>query len=989
MEQVQIIADENDNPGTAIELKRANDSGQYESVKNLVTSMISAARNQENEREAGPWNKSHTDKNSRKLFRKNTALNRDFQILEDESQSLPTALFKSDFDMTFKCPKNFCSKNKPQKEWIVPVTIEEAPDKGSLPEYKKYMLYPRPNVEFQLEELKAYSRFKQQNIENNFTKKRDIYWRNGPDFNVRLYPHFAKQSIRQTPNETYVPPKENNLVLNYDEIYDPVANQEYEFAELYAKKIKRNETIVVPTDMEETICDPNTAKIRRKSFFPTRKSMAPSTLAAVQKKLSESSLCDYSDIVGTTQTTVNASKLNILPDASLQIEGAAKNQSAKPDDPVSTQPIESNISSAAPLKNSFKFNPPALPQIKEVKQHARCFDIFEDTVTKPINKATNCNTESASEGFHDADETCSTQTFNLFLKAQSVSTPKPPCKTASHRQFGTILKETVSPTESQLLQPSENQERVVLLNAPPDMNEGVSPFCKQLSTILETSEQGSHSGTPKGTISSPEYGVELQNASSTSKTQKEQLVPKSESPCKENMKHNPREENIASKCVSTESPELRTMSKPANHANQASNFSIYEDDAIGEKNAVANLSCMEGKGPTAEGLSLKTPSIRFQEEKTETATNVLLTSRLGGGKFQEEKTETIPDILIFPQKPNKFQTDESNFFLAPPTPCKFNDDIFDMSSKSVLKKGITSTMPIKKDHYQEDLFEVFTQISPKQKKSLSKSDIEKFFDLELETHKNKENILFEDEVPSAAFNRSDTNSKGIAHTSRVHAELKDSSMPDFSIIEDKPYQQQKHDRVKQNLSKIEQTKEHNISDSAAVSFVNAFSTIQRPERSNTTADNIKEKKNSYLSLGSIQISKCETIDKTSEDNEEYDEEMSIYYRETPKSPKVVTHLWEDDVSKTPENNKYMHAGNDNTSDHQIIDNSADVNPFSIDLIKAHLEQVTFTQYIQGLPTCTLMAKIPRLIPKHIFTIHNTSFEVIKFINSGAYGAIYW
>ncbi|KAL9878023.1 bub1-related kinase isoform 1-T2 [Glossina fuscipes fuscipes] len=989
-EQVQVITDENDNPGTAIELKHANDTGQCETVKNLITSMISVARNQENEREAGPWNKSHTDKNSGKLFRKNATLSRDFKILEDESQTLPMAPIKSEFDMTFKYPKPFFPKNKPQKEWIVPVTIEEAPDKGSLPEYKKYMLYPRPNVEFQLEELKAYSNFKLRNIENNFTKKRDIYWRNGPNFNVRQYPHFAKQSIRQTPNETYVPPKENNLVLNYDEIYDPIAKQEYEFAELYAKKIKRNETIVVPTDMEETIFDHNTAKIRRKSFLPARKSMAPSVLAAVQTKLSGSPVYDYGDITVTTQTTVNTSKRNIVPDASLQTEGAAKNQSAEPDDC-----IESKINSAAPFENSFKFNPPAVPHIKEVKQHAPCFDIFEDTVTRPNTKAINCKTDCPSEGFLDADESCSTQTFNLFLKAQLVSTPKPPCKTTSHRQFGTILKETVSPTDRRLLQPCmESQERVVLLNAPLDMHEGVSPFCKQLSTILETSEQGS--GSTKSTISSAEYGVELQNtSSSTQKTQKEQLVQKTESPCKENMKSNSKEENIASKNVSAEPLELRAMSKTNANPVSASNFSIYEDDAIGEKNAVVNLSCVEGKEPTAECLSLKMPSIRFQEEKTETATNVLLTSRLGGGKFQEEKTETIPDILVFPQKPSKFQTDESedfsNFFLAPPTPCKFNDDdIFDMSTKPVLKKKeIKSAMPNENDHYRKDLFEVFTDIPPKQKISLCKSDIEKFFDLELKTHKNKENVLFEDEVPSAAFYCSGTKSKGMAHTSKVHAELKDTSMPDFSIIEDKPYQQQKNDCVNQNLSKIERTtKEHNISHSATDSSVNAFSNTQRPERSNTSDDNVREKKNSYLSLGNIKINKCETIDKSFGDNETYDDEMSIYYRETPKSPKVITHLWEDNDTKTPENNKYIHDATDNISDQQFTDNSSDVNPFSIDLIKAHLEQVTFTQYIQGLQTCTLMAKIPRLIPKHIITIGNINFEVNKFINSGAYGAIY-
>uniref|UniRef100_A0A1A9W234 BUB1 N-terminal domain-containing protein n=1 Tax=Glossina brevipalpis TaxID=37001 RepID=A0A1A9W234_9MUSC len=960
-EQVQIGADENNKPGPVDELKRATDSIQFESVKNVIASIISAARNQENEKEAGPWYKTRVNKKSGKLFQNNVVSNRDFEILDDDLQCSSLFSTKSKFNMNFKYPKTFFAKNKPQKEWMVPVTTEEAPDKGTLPEYKKYMLYPRPNVEFSIEEHMAYNYFKKLNIKNNFTLKRDEFWSNGPTFNVRQYPHFAKQSKPETPNETYVPSKVDNLMFNYDKIYDPITKEEYQFEELYAKKKSLNETIADPIDMEETFCV-NNAKTRRKSFFPIRKSIIATAFINAPKELRESAVCDYSNIPGSTQTPVTTAKLNVCPDPSLQKECISKNKSTKSDDSECIQYIESEKSLAAPSENSFKFSPPALPDSKEAK--VMPFHIFEDTVAQPIKKSIKCNTERPSEGYLDLDETCSTQTFNILLKPQSVSTPKPVAKT-TQRQFGTVLKEAISPTNSKILQHCmENQEQAIVLNPPLEINDGVSPFCKQLSTILEASEQGSNEGTTKSTTSSAENVLELHNASSIKKTEREQSLQKSEIPCKEKLDPNSKEEKMLCKAVSTNTLEIQTISRSSANPFGTCNFAIYEEDAKVEKNAIVNLTRLEEKEPTVGNLSIKVPSLRFQEEKTETATKI----------FQEDKTETIPDIFVLPQNAIQFQTDAnetfSDFFLAPPTPCKFNDENFDIFSNSPLEgeKSKTSNKP---DPYQEVSFG-FTQTLSKRQQSLNNSNMKKVSDLQSETNKNTQY-----EEVDAAFYCYETNSKNeLKNFSKADVKLIDSSMPDISLIECKPYQQQKNDHIKQNLLKIEKSKENNISYTKVDSFIEASS--------NT---NIKENKSLCSSLRNIHLSKGKEI----EDDNEYDNEMSIYYKNTPKTPKILLHLWEEDGSKTPEKNAYIHISSDDTSGQKLINEtliSSDVNPFNADLIQAYLEELEFTQRIENRSTCMLMAKIPQLIPKQIIAIHDTRFEVIKFINSGAYGAVY-
>uniref|UniRef100_A0A1A9WJR9 BUB1 N-terminal domain-containing protein n=1 Tax=Glossina brevipalpis TaxID=37001 RepID=A0A1A9WJR9_9MUSC len=578
-EQVQIVADKNnDNPGQAIALKDATDSIQFETVKNVIASIISAARNQENEKKAGLWSKNRMNKKSEKLFQSNVASNRDFDILENNSKSLP-----------FKYPKILFAKNKPQKESIVPVTIEEASDKGRLPEYKKYILYPRSNVEFSMEEFKAYNYFKKRNITNDFIQNRDIFWGNGPNFNIRQYPHFAKQSKPQTPNETYL-----------------LLKQEYQFEELYAKKIKRNETILVPTDMDETLLCKNNAKIRRKSFLPTRKLMT----TTVQNELTESAACDYSNITGSPQSSVITTKLNIFSDSSLQTDGIFKKKSIKSDNfeyteseknvaallennfklspptlthskkvkeytkafnifvdtvaqPIKKKPIKCNTeylfpdpslqtdsiskykstksndseciqhteiekSVAAPLENSFKLSPPTLIHSKKVKEYTKAFNIFVDTVAQPIKKKPiKCNTEYPLQGYFDADETCSTQTFNIFLKSQLVSIPKPATKTAQ-KQFENVLEKASPLTNGKLLQLClKNQEQVVILNAPLKRNENVLlTSCKQLLTIVEISETGSNEGSTISSICSSENALKLQNASSIKNAKKKQSFQK-------------------------------------------------------------------------------------------------------------------------------------------------------------------------------------------------------------------------------------------------------------------------------------------------------------------------------------------------------------------------------------------------------------------------------------------------------------------------------
>ncbi|XP_075155017.1 bub1-related kinase [Haematobia irritans] len=855
--RVNVFKDENENPNIAKSTTSTHEAetASEEGVKSVVRSIIDAQRDQENLKEPGPWNKAHS---KGKLFGKKMVTNElGFEIHEDGQANMdvdddlivPISLTSEErkFDKPIWLPHNFCSRNKPQTDWVTPITTEERPDKNVLVQYNKCKLYPRPNVEFQPEELKAYNFFKKRNIENGFTKNRDMYWGRGPRYNIRQYPHFAKHSNPQkldTVDEFFAPPHLPALVVPYKEMYNLEEKVERQFEEILALRVKRNETIINPTDMEETICATSEKIQRRKSFFPMRKSLAPCANRGAIRKVSIMPNCAEDEFENADETS-KATRPSLIPifenRSDIELPKILSNIRREPDEKQSTSKgaipkksvsldtfkelgnnCEINVDNknenhkskasfnqteknAVPEVNTnmpicstllapkateeisrenlvgnlavevqptsmedepvFQFKTPGLPP-SQTKTNKLPFEIFEDNASNEQKGDLGCG----NGGYFDADESCSTQTFNIFIKAQSVSTPK--AKSEPQKLFSNILKEK-APTiikeqeeDDALAAPMSTiaagclnpLQEVGNENSPAAVT-GFSPQRKQLSTILETSEHGTtHSthttgATTKSTISSPEFEQDskaqtITQHQPTLDTVKERTVEDDSTNAQESIKLKTQldinkeaqqsttglnfsifedtMEKATSQTHKNVPPTPSNARRDIDPTKGRLNFSIFEDNAEGKKQHVGNFSRLEEKEDTATGYAVK--PVRFQEDKTETISKMMLAPPQTA-KFQEDKTETISKMLFAPTHSVKFQEDKTetiSHMLAPPPPVKFEEERTETITKlmlappqltkcddEILPKLTAKEKSITESQSHDNFFEFFGQSPPK------------------------------------------------------------------------------------------------------------------------------------------------------------------------------------------------------------------------------------------------------------------------------------
>lgn len=846
--RVQVFNDENESPNIEVKppTRETAEAIAPEESKSVVRSIVDAARNQENQKEPGPWNKARLGKRG-KLFGKKTTITNElgFEIHVDEVAGaneniqkpclppIPISECDIKFDKPFIYPPNFCSRSLPIKGWHTPVTTEEKPDKNTLVQYNKCKLYPRPNVEFSPEELKAYNVMKNLGIENNFTKERDTFWGCGPDYKMRIYPHFATQSkpqILDAMDEQYIPDyKPPNIRVAFDEIYNNKTKVERSFEEILASKMKRNETTLNPADMEETMCVAGERQQRRKSFFPMRKSLAPSALASSRKlsimpeciEQNEGQISEHENksvvkdfakltvadkttpkIVINMETEVAQTKVAAVEETLKSTETTTAEKSAKPfeiyhnDESlveiINPLPSTSALSSSqkpALIEDNFKFKTPALPITNPLpmstsltKANKVHFEIFEDesnTNKKSPQNIPKPDFGCGSGGFFDPEETCSTQTFNIFIKAQSVSTPKAITKTQPQRLFGNVLQEVPATTipeqeevvqqelEQQVEEDEQLQQQFVAVKTvndqiatdnSPASTVGYSPARQQLSTILEISEHGTTQGThttgatTKSTFSSPEYDIESQvHTTNTTSAAQTLAVPAlqtvKELSCetstiksatdnieevsmiiqdKSNMNRSKQNQNLL---LATPAA-LRLQKK----SQGGLDFSIFEDINERDQKQVGNFTRLEEKEDTAAGYVFKTiANIRFQDDKTETITKMLQTEH-----FPEDRTETISKMLMGPMQSIQFPEDKtetiSKMLLAPPQPIKFSEENTETISNFMLapsqpcipeddeinKSSISfNKQPPAEPMQHDDSFNFFGETPPKAAKLLS------------------------------------------------------------------------------------------------------------------------------------------------------------------------------------------------------------------------------------------------------------------------------
>lgn len=615
--QVEVFNDENADQNVPLQPPVSeNTEGGGGEPKSSLRSIIDAARQQENLKEPIAWSQPHK---RGKIFSGSEAHDPAFSIHVDEKKLPPIKNYERNFDKPFKYLPNFVAKNKPQQPWITPVTIEDEPNSTGLPCYNKIMTYPRPNMEFSPEEYRAYCWFKRRDDKHPFVLRHNGCWGNGTEYAVRRYPNFASSNKPQAADEMdgyRKLPDVASLKPILDKIYNDEEQQEYQFEEIMAANWhqKRNNTVHGVMDMEETVCLPGGQMPRRKSFFPSvlptasSKSMLPQVSCVMeeneeqeeeeqqqqQQQSDRASFKVFEDPLP-EQTQSNRGHIKIFEDPTPKPVMA----------PRAPSPAAPSSEAAAPSSpDSVLFAMPMLPAAPPANK----IEIFEDDPLPPRPASSKLPVPSP---FFDADETCSTQTFNIFLKSQAVSTPKAAQKQAPARQFGTILKD-VSPTTCA----DENSEPETTPLAA-SVAQPVSPMMrKQLSTILETSEHGTH-GSSGGT-----------NA-----TTKSTLISTSTSPGSHVTTLTSKSETLQGECTPGPTRFQRQMVNELSVVGEESGSGSGTSAAA----VVGNFERLQLWEPNAPSVPMM-KSLRFQEDKTETVTRPLMAC------YQEDKTETLPKM---------------------------------------------------------------------------------------------------------------------------------------------------------------------------------------------------------------------------------------------------------------------------------------------------------------------------------------------------------
>ncbi|ALC40719.1 BubR1 [Drosophila busckii] len=968
--QMQVFNDENADVNVPAVAETAA-SAEADNAKSSLRSIIDAARQQENLKEPVAWHKPHKHG---KIFGKQ-AHEPGFAIHVDE-KTLPRIVNnENNLEKPIRLPATFVAKNKPQAAWVTPVTIEEKPDDKTLPSYNKCMLYPRANKEFSLEEYWAYRWLQRRDAQHEFVQSHNEWWGNGPKYNVRLYPNFARANLPQAadPAAFVKPPTVANLELPMDDIYNEAEQQEYQLEELRAVKWQENcnMTRVGAVDMEETVCLPGEQMPRRKSFFPassiSHKSMLPK--AQISLVLEE-------------EEEGEAEKEEQQPTASAAIK--VWEDSASGDAVVPAASTKATVV-AAPDADKENFLMPAPP--------ARKIDIYEDEVQQP---ATSGAAPAAAAAAWEADETCSTQMFNVFLKSQAVSTPKAPQKqvaiTSASRQFGTVLKETPPP----MLPPSplsdESPEHPAALPSTPLLR-------KQLSTILETSEHGTHGSSAatntKSTLAS------IASCSTPSSTMATVLA-----------------QTGKSETLLGERTPATTRLQPQQHQSQAESIVAGKFD---------RLQLWEPDLPSAPLLK----SLRFQEDKTETVTRPLMSC------FVEDKTETMPklpvglsladDSMLPPPPPLppllEYEGEQSScgLFAASP-PSQSGKRVCNQATPDLFSKSMTMGQPpVAKNSFAIFEDELLALPAPEQRSkpldSINKLAESFITDLSFvpETQpppvaaaappaaaaevSEKFSIFLDESMPpmppplepaavveapatqpTAAMHLTASFMNDFTDLSKCQSPPKSNTFKTF--LDESAPSKPAQDKSQASASASKSSSDYFELNAATEMFGRNVSTIKNstllPEECKTPAKAAPAPAPAPAPAVPIDI----LIDEVPDAHND----LSIYFKSTPITPKQSHRSWlESSREATPKKN-YEHHKLNQTALSPLVDKQ--VNPFSVAVINSLLDSVEFSKYIESREDCQLEGHVKRLSPNSVLEVKGEQFKVLKMIGKGAYGSVY-
>lgn len=520
--KVQIFEDANDGPTSPT------------ASTSVVQTILNSTKKQENLREPGPWTKAKIK--SKALFSGASSSKPSFLILEDLPQ-IPLPDSENNYARGIQLPADFVRRNLPQEEFSFQLHRDEEPAKNTIYKYDKFMVFPSANKCYSLDELFAYKWFKRHNIENDFTREQDKVWGTGYGIPIRLPPHFIRKNAKQDdlPQnpinfEEALANGQRKFGFNINLVYTP--DEEFSPEEILQAKWLNGELISQKDAEMEITCGFE----RREEIYnrnSKRRSMALGGRKSILPRKSDS-----------PRKSINARKSLAPPTSNAEnSQGASASSAEITAGTVKRQSLPKRKSVYAPLDALTPIpetaSPPVLRRRLSEDEEAletrsrpnpTKFNIFVDGEPKEIESDENvfkiphsAPKSRVSSAFQDEEleEGCTTQTFNFYIKSQSISTPKvikPHAKLAeSEGATAAMRKELVFDSETEPL-PTENQNtdavkqpfacRSTDTESPYVLCEPHEVYRQKLSAIMETTEECATVSSLAATTSSKSSSAE-------------------------------------------------------------------------------------------------------------------------------------------------------------------------------------------------------------------------------------------------------------------------------------------------------------------------------------------------------------------------------------------------------------------------------------------------------------------------------------------------
>lgn len=487
----------------------------------------------------GPWNNAKI-KSSSSVTRP-CSQQLPFSILEDDAAAQPPPIplpdSENNYNRGIKLPPRFERKNLPQDDFSFPLHRDDEPSKKTMPGYDKFYCFPAKDKCYSLEEFVAYKWFKKQKIENNFTREQDKVWECGFDIPMRLPPHFARKNAKQ---DNFVPlpfniqeavNEKRKFGFDIDLIY--TQKEEFSLEELLQSKwingdlpSQRQHEMELTCNFErrEEVYVANTRRRSiaiggRKSILP-RKSIDASNSPQNLRRSRQSFVPTLDPLPSdepkthTENVATGAIRKVSLPKRKSVHFTVAEAftpslETASPPTLRRKMHDEDNLSrsSVPAVFGDYEDKEPAKLQTDDGE------NVFK-TPKLPLAK---------SSIFQDDEfENCNTQTFNFFLKSQSVSTPNAP-KTRSlaqnleqnevpRKELDFNLSEEIVPAkhsaandQHELVKQPFACRSVSSVSSDDYANQnGMEILHQKLATIMETTEDATSTATMSSKSSSAE-----------------------------------------------------------------------------------------------------------------------------------------------------------------------------------------------------------------------------------------------------------------------------------------------------------------------------------------------------------------------------------------------------------------------------------------------------------------------------------------------------